>query len=102
MNSNFGVIKSVTIPSIKYVEMEVNVLEKCTGRYFETKIESLTHEGAIFYNGVRLEIIIDKYNKRVPFLDFIVDIERAMHLNVTNYSRVSVQLMELLTSKTFK
>jgi hypothetical protein len=54
-----GIVKSV-----KIVEMEVEVLEKCSGRYFETKIESLVFEGNITFDGNKLEIIKNKYNER--------------------------------------
>lgn len=98
-----GIVKSVTIvKSVKIVEMEVNVLEKCSGRYFETKIESLVFEGNITFDGNKLEIIKNKYNERGPFSDFIRYVEVKYNLSISNYSQVCCQLMDYLTPKTFK
>ena len=40
-----GIVKFV-----KVVAMEVDVLEKCSGRYFLTKIESLVFDGNITFD----------------------------------------------------
>ena len=92
-----GIVKYV-----KIVEMEVEVLEKCSGRYFETKIESLKFNGNITFDGDKLEIVVGVFNERKTFSNFIRDVEVKYNLNISNYSQVCCKLMDYLTPKTFK